>query len=283
AIALDEGVVVDGLRTKSISSTRQGTSQRRGRGSKRPIGSGTGSSSATEGSETKSESFCLEALMSSIFAWNMRGFNKPRKQKAESGDTFLSSFIYESNCIIERRELWSEMEAIAGSVAGTNNSWIIQGDFNVALSVQEHSRAVESAMDRTAMRDFQNVVYKCDMMDLAQQIEAMQNPQTSTFEAASDAWKKWHHISGIEEQFYYQKSRVQWMGLGDRNSRFFHKVTQSQNIRNTIRKIVTADGRILTSQADIKREAASHLENFLNAPQNVHAVPPDVLKGLIDY
>lgn len=85
-----------------------------------------------------------------------------------SGDTFLSSFIYASNCMIERRKLWIEMEAIAGSVAGTNNSWIIQGDFNVALSAQEHSRAVESAMDRISMKDFQNVVYKCDMMDLAQ-------------------------------------------------------------------------------------------------------------------
>lgn len=73
------------------------------------------------------------------------------------------------------------------------------------------------------------------------------------------------------------------MGLGDRNSRFFHKVTQSRNIRNTIRKIVTADGRILTSPADIKREAASHFDNFLNAPQSVHAIPPDVLQGLIDY
>ena len=33
----------------------------------------------------------------------------------------------------------------------------------------------------------------------AKQTEAMQNPQTSTFEAASDAWEHWHHISGIEE------------------------------------------------------------------------------------
>lgn len=80
----------------------------------------------------------------------------------------------------------------------------------------------------------------------AKQTAAMQDPQTSTFEAASDAWEYWHHISGLEEQFYFQKSRMQWMGLGDRNSRFFHKVTQSRNLRNTMRKIVTLDGRILT-------------------------------------
>lgn len=437
--------------------------------------------------------------MSSIFAWNMCGFNMPRKQKAvkywvsaaklsfgclletrvqvenfqkifdstfpgwsyvhnysshwlgriwvcwsdavevipvstsaqmitvwvrftASGDTFLSSFVYASNCMIERRELWHEMETISNSVAGDTNAWIIQGDFNVALSSLEHSRLVESAADSSAIREFQNFVRSCDMMDLAQvgpsftwtnsqdanpiskkldrvmsnscwigtflnsyvtfesggvsdhlemhiqlreappgnskpfkffnhtaahprflevvhriwnetgplfhsrsalrmfqdklkalksemdglnrdmfgdlpgrikqaysdlcakQTEAMQNPQTSTFEAASDAWEHWHHISGIEEKFYYQKSRVQWLGLGDRNSRFFHKVTRSRNARNTIRRIVTSDGRILTSPTNIKLEAASHFENFLNGtPHRVSYIEQEDLSDLVDF
>ncbi|KAH0898507.1 hypothetical protein HID58_048075, partial [Brassica napus] len=159
------------------------------------------------------------ALMSSIFAWNMREFNMPRKQKAvkywvkaaklslgclletrvhednfqevfdatfpgwsyihnyshhrlgriwATGDTFLCSFIYASNCAIERRELWNEMELVSRSVAGDQNPWIIQGDFNVALTEQEHSRFMETRLDRSSIRDFQNVVLKCDMVDLAQ-------------------------------------------------------------------------------------------------------------------
>ncbi|KAF2548880.1 hypothetical protein F2Q70_00020395 [Brassica cretica] len=58
--------------------------------------------------------------------------------------------------------------------------------------------------------------------------EVMQNPQKSTFEEFSDAWEHWHHTLSIEEQFYYQMSRVQWLGLGDRNSQFFYKVTHSR-------------------------------------------------------
>ena len=435
--------------------------------------------------------------MSSIFAWNMRGFNQPRKQKAvrywvkaaklsigclletkvkeekfnkvfdatfpgwsyvhnysshrlgriwvcwsddvevcpvstsmqmitvwvrykDSGDTFLCSFVYASNYTNERKELWREMETIGRSVA--NNPWIIQGDFNVALSTQEHSRYTDARMDMSAIKDIQDAVQQCDMVDLAQvgpsftwtncqdenpiskkldrvminsywiahfpqsyatfesggvsdhlrmhiqlrdvpqgnmkpfkffnhltghprflevvarvwnqseplyhsrsalrklqeklkalkfemrslnrdmygdlpgrvkqayeelcarQTEAMQNPQASTFEAAADAWEHWHHISGIEEQFYYQKSRVQWLGLGDRNSRFFHKVTQSRNLRNKIRRIVTGDGSILTSQTDIKREAAAHFETFLNgSSQSVPSVSQEELSSLVDY
>lgn len=84
-----------------------------------------------------------------------------------SGDNFLSSFVYASNCATERWQLWSEMELINGSVAGNNTPWIIQGDFNVAMSVQEHSRAMAPRSDHSAIQNFQNIVQNCDMMDLA--------------------------------------------------------------------------------------------------------------------
>lgn len=168
-------------------------------------------------------------MTSSLFAWNMRGFNMPRKQKAVrywvkaaklsfgclietkvkeenfkkvfdvtfpgwscvhnytnhrlgriwvcwsaevevcpvstsmqmitvwvrykiSGDTFLCSFVYASNNATERRELWREMEII-GSWVG-NSPWIIHGDFNVALSTQEHSLGTASRMDMNAIKEF---------------------------------------------------------------------------------------------------------------------------------
>ncbi|KAH0864572.1 hypothetical protein HID58_081783, partial [Brassica napus] len=78
-----------------------------------------------------------------------------------TGDTFLCSFIYASNCAIERRELWREIETISNTVAGSSNPWIIQGDFNVALTEQEHSLASvwnESAPlyhSRSALKFFQ--------------------------------------------------------------------------------------------------------------------------------
>lgn len=74
------------------------------------------------------------------------------------------------------------------------------------------------------------------------------------------------------------------MGLGDRNTRFFHRVTQSRNARNTIRKIVTPDGRILTSLPDIKQEAAAHFETFLNGSQQDHVrLPQTDLSALIGH
>ena len=38
----------------------------------------------------------------------------------------------------------------------------------MALSPEEHSRSQESRMDMNAIKDFQDMVQNCDMMDLAQ-------------------------------------------------------------------------------------------------------------------
>lgn len=61
------------------------------------------------------------------------------------------------------------------------------------------------------------------------QAAATESPSPEAFEEVSAAWEHWHHISSIEEQYYYQKSRVQWMGLGDRNNCFYHNVCQTRN------------------------------------------------------
>lgn len=118
----------------------------------------------------------------------------------------------------------------------------------------------------------------------AKQTAAMNDPQTATFEAPADVLEHWHHISGIEEQFFYHKSRIQWLDLGDRNTRFYHKVTQTRNASNTIRRIITADGSILTDLQDIKKEASSHFENFLQGvPADFEAMSHEQLQELIDY
>lgn len=113
----------------------------------------------------------------------------------------------------------------------------------------------------------------------------MQNPLTSTFEEASDAWENWHHLSGVEEQLFYQKSIVKWLGLGDRNTNFYMKTCQTRNSRNTIGRLVTSDGRVLTELTDIKVEAVAYYEAFLQDQgySEDEEVSEEILRGLLDY
>lgn len=118
----------------------------------------------------------------------------------------------------------------------------------------------------------------------AKQNTAMQSPNYETFEAASDAWEHWHHISEIEEQLFYQKSRVQWLDLGDRNTNFYHKSCKSRYSRNAIRRLITSDGRIITESVDIKEEAVSYYENFLQGQDIVEKeVSQAELEEILDY
>lgn len=91
-------------------------------------------------------------------------------------------------------------------------------------------------------------------------------------------------MSGIEEQFFYQKSRIQWLKLGDRNTSFYHNISQSRNSRNAIRKLTTAGGDMITEPVLIKIEAACHFQNFMqNVPDGVAEVDLEALSRLVQY
>lgn len=109
-------------------------------------------------------------------------------------------------------------------------------------------------------------------------------PSTEAFEEVSAGWEHWHHISGLEEQFFFQKLRVQWLGLGDRNNCSYHNVCQARNSKNSNRRIVTEDGRVLTDLNEIKAEAALHFDNFLNYHSRyVDEALAEYLQEAIDY
>ena len=78
---------------------------------------------------------------------------------------FLVSFIYGSNCRIERRTLWSELEACSVSQQVINTPWIILGDFNEILHPSEHSKTDQLSFSR-GLRDFKDCVDSTALFDL---------------------------------------------------------------------------------------------------------------------
>ena len=89
--------------------------------------------------------------------------------------------------------------------------------------LQEKLKSLKSELRRLNRESFGDLParVKAAYEELCEKLNnALQNPHTSTFEEASDASENWHHLSGIEEQLFYQKSRVKWLGLGDMNQIF---------------------------------------------------------------
>lgn len=42
----------------------------------------------------------------------------------------------------------------------------------------------------------------------------------------------------IEEQFFCQKSRIQWLKYGDQNTNYFHKIVQDKAAKNAIKRLI---------------------------------------------
>ncbi|KAJ6696197.1 hypothetical protein OIU74_015156 [Salix koriyanagi] len=66
-----------------------------------------------------------------------------------------------------------------------------------------------------------------------------------------------------EEAFYKQRSRVQWLALGDRNTKFFHCSLIHRNVRNSIGRLVDDSGLVHTGNQEMGDQAVSHFKKFL--------------------
>ncbi|XP_071708567.1 uncharacterized protein [Rutidosis leptorrhynchoides] len=75
---------------------------------------------------------------------------------------FFVSFVYAANKYIQRRPLWRELN-MHSSFIGTK-PWVMKGDFNTSLSVEESS--IGSSSGTISMREFKECVGAIRMSDV---------------------------------------------------------------------------------------------------------------------
>jgi hypothetical protein len=59
--------------------------------------------------------------------------------------------------------------------------------------------------------------------------------------------QEWENLCKQEEIFWRQKSRVQWLKEGERNTRFFHRSTMANRAHNRISSIKDEEGELQNS------------------------------------
>ncbi|GAV92663.1 hypothetical protein CFOL_v3_36041 [Cephalotus follicularis] len=78
--------------------------------------------------------------------------------------------------------------------------------------------------------------------------------------------EEFYEASGKEESYFKQKARVNWLKLGDSNSKFFHKVVKVRQARNSIVKIQKPDGEWTHSQLEVGEESVKFFSNLFQSP-----------------
>lgn len=64
--------------------------------------------------------------------------------------------------------------------------------------------------------------------------------------------QQFYALSSAEGAYKKKKSRVNWLALGDRNTRFFHQKMNAHRVRNTILSLASMQRHILDNPANIE-------------------------------
>lgn len=96
--------------------------------------------------------------------------------------------------------------------------------------------------------------------------QMLANPTPSNAEIELEALCKWLILAQAEESFFCQRSRVTWLGLGDSNTTYFHRMVNTRNSINRIHYLVDSNETRIDTQLGIHEHCISYLSSLLGGP-----------------
>ena len=78
--------------------------------------------------------------------------------------------------------------------------------------------------------------------------------------------QKWNERCEQEEILWKQKSRIQWIKEGERNTKFFHRSDMDYRCSNRITKIQDEQGNVFHSHHDITCQLRNHFKLISTKP-----------------
>ena len=114
------------------------------------------------------------------------------------------------------------------------------------------------------------------------QADLLSNPNESRLVGNEKMYlKNFHDLARAEEGFLKQKSRIQWLKLGDQNSNFFHKVVKARNSKNSIKSITLKNGCRIDDPTSIIQDFVKHFQSVLGSHMQEPATVDYNLDGLV--
>ncbi|CAN6897202.1 unnamed protein product [Brassica oleracea] len=95
------------------------------------------------------------------------------------------------------------------------------------------------------------------------QVQALTNPTPDLFQQEKELYDKWCFLRLIEESYFKQKSRVNWLKEGDLNTTYFHRLVQVRASFNSIRFFMLPSGVILSDPITMGQHAVNYFQSIL--------------------
>lgn len=170
-------------------------------------------------------------------------------------------------------EAWNQVGSMAFTL--TNLCW-----------KQKRVKGVLKQINRENFSNIQERFLEANSLLKVVQVHALQYPSTHLFEEERELNQKWFFLRQIEECYFRQKSRVNWLHEGDQNTTYFFRIFQTRTSYNTIRSFMLSSGVLLTDPYLMSLHAISHFQNLLG-PDSLslqsYQSPPQWFAQLIGF
>ncbi|KAK1296070.1 hypothetical protein QJS10_CPB15g01202 [Acorus calamus] len=162
-------------------------------------------------------------------------------------------------------EMWETHPSFKDTVEAT---WGLEVRGSPMYRLVQKLSATKSALKQWNKECFgpvQNLLHrsKQELADIQSILHNSPNDETlmSLERSSRDSYPQ--HLSQ-EETFLRQKSRQMWLSSGDSNSKFFYDSIKSRSAINTISRLRSPDGSMLTAPEEIKEHIVHFYSELLN-------------------
>lgn len=125
-------------------------------------------------------------------------------------------------------------------------------------------KRVMKTLARDKFSDIQKRVIYTNSLLKDVQVQCLNQPNEENFKAEKDLITHWTFLRGVEEAFFKQKSRINWLRLGDQNTLFFMRVAATRNSYNSIRSLQLPCGLLVTDSVELCEISLAHFQSILS-------------------
>ncbi|KAG5533573.1 hypothetical protein RHGRI_027682 [Rhododendron griersonianum] len=180
---------------------------------------------------------------------------------------------YGDNFIMERIDMafanaqWRELHDRA--MVFVEETWSQNGEGSKMYTVCKKLRGCKEKLKAWSIRKFGNLklmiaTTKDQLMEVQKQIQNGFNPDALALEKSlikklEDLWQK-------NAMYWHQRSRIKWLQMGDKNSRFFHLSTIQRRQRNQIMRLKDSSGVWKSEHKEIAEIIKLHFQDLYRGP-----------------
>lgn len=128
---------------------------------------------------------------------------------------------------------------------------------SLSFKQKEIKRALKT-LHKDNYSDIQKRVSEAKRVFISAQQAAFLQPNNSTFQHERDCLEILSKLRLVEESYFRQKSRINWLQTGDQNTDYFQKMAKGRNCYNSIHTLTGMDGCVVFTPSDVGNLAVDH-------------------------